>query len=123
MKRYSFDGALHAWLRSTYGIAAMALLCCTAPTTAHAALPVPAALRVADADSSATRFLSPAEVEDGVRMRIQQLETRHQSRGSRRESEAPRDYRIDQPPPGTDVPLPADASGGEIFEERLEVMP
>jgi hypothetical protein len=123
MKRYSFDGSLNTRGRARHGIAALALLCCTAPAAAHAALTVPAALRVADADSSATRFLSPTEVEDGVRIRMQQLETRHQSRGSRSESEAPRDYNIDQPPAGADVPLPADASGGEIFEERLEVMP
>lgn len=123
MKRYSLDGSRHTRSRVRRGIASVALLCCTArPVASPAALVVPDELRVAVSDSG-TPLLSPAEVEDGLRIRMQELQGRHQTGGSRSASDAPRDYRIDQPPADVDVPLPADAIGGEIFEERLEDRP
>lgn len=114
MKRYSFDGSCRGQRRAWYGFVALALLFGSVP--AHAARTVPDALRLADAGVDDTRILSPTEVEDGLRIRIEGMEIR---RGSR-EAEPARDYGLDEAPPAADVPLPADASGGEIFEERLE---
>jgi hypothetical protein len=118
MKRYCFDGTLETRRCARHGIAAVLLLCAT---SAHAARTMPEEFRTADAGDA--RVLSPAEVEDGLRVRMFDLKNRNQSRGARRALEAPRDYSVDEPPPDADVPLPADAVGGDVFEERLEVMP
>jgi hypothetical protein len=124
MKRYSFDGI--GWMRPRVrsGITAFALLCCsTQSATSHAALRTPDVLRIAGANTGDADLLSPVQVQDGLRIRVQDLESRHQMRAGEQDVDVRRDYRLDQPPPDADVPLPADASGGEIFEERLEEMP
>lgn len=118
MKRYCFDGARRTRSCVCHGITAIALLFSTA---AHATRTVPEEFRLADVGDA--RVLSPAEVEDGLRVRMLDLHDRQRSRAARGASDAPRDYSIEEPPPEADVPLPADASGGEIFEERLEVLP
>lgn len=118
MKRHCFDGTLTARRCARHGIAALLLLCAT---SAHAVRTMPEEFRSTDAGDA--RVLSPAEVDDGLRVRMFDLKNRHQSRGVQRALEAPRDYRIDEPPPDADVPLPADAAGGDVFEERFEVMP
>lgn len=118
MKRHCFDGTSHARKCMRSGLAAILLLCAT---SAYATRTMPEEFGSADAGDA--RVLSPAQVDDGLRVRMFDLKSRHQSRGARRALEAPRDYGIDEPPPDADAPLPADAVGGDVFEERLEVMP
>jgi hypothetical protein len=125
MKRYSLDGILQTRCGLHRNTTVLMLLCCTTPAIpAPALLQRPHVLRVADPATDDSGVLSPAEVQQGLRIRVQDLDVRHQMRtGDGTQSDAPRDYRLDQPPPDADVPLPSDATGGDVFEERLERMP
>lgn len=123
MKCHAFDGPTRRGSRAIRIALLTLLLGATAPAVLHAALSPPTASAGTDArEPEAARLLSPVDVQNGLRIRIQGMGVRRQSRSALK-AEEPRDYRVDLPPPEADISLPPDAFGGEISDERLEGMP
>ena len=107
-------------LTATRNIVVVALLHATSPPIVFAALAPSFSLGdIEEGDFSSGELLAPSDLDRGLRMRIERMGTRRHSQRERRK-DVPRDYFVEDPPPGVDVPLSPDAPGGEISNERLQ---